>query len=578
MCRNPWHDVSQRNHHPGDRPRRHGKFFWVLGGMALGLSIAMVLGLLVFWAWPAYRRAKSPLGEARAGPVVLHYLKASTAADEASRLAYGLARQWERVVEQLRIPEGVLPDEIHVYVYRDMAEFSQAFSLRFVEEVVPLAVVDIPLGGPAMGALARLACALAYGGPGNRVFARGLAVYLDAPESDWTAKAVAYGQATRWQFLFQSPEILLPPDFWEEIYFLLDAPWASVAPTLELLASVAGAMRRSYRTGPSWEAVAAAFAKFVLEEFGPEGVRAFWLAPGWEAGAEAVGMPPEGFARRWEKWLAQGAAAAADDPILSATASLHSGKPSEALRMLEGMEGEEAAKLRAMAYLALGEPRAALAQYGGGALGEFLESLASLPVLEQGRIRALGVPKNEPAGIALTQAVAALDRARDFWDMGEEDLPERIVVCFLEPPAEVQLPWGVVWTDSDVEELPEVVVRFVLAAVSPLGLPRFEALVEGLTFYLSWPERDFREEAVRILREGRWVSLTQPLFRYPTEVAEAEAGALVLFLLQQHGKEGITALWEALAQGASPYRATAEVLGLELPELDRALRDWLTPP
>lgn len=557
--------------------RKNRAILWILGGMVLGAAIALILGLLIFWAWPAYRKAKSPLGEVEVGSVTVRYLKTSGIAGRIRPLAEEVARGWAEVLGSLAIPRKNLPERIYVYLYEEPEELLSSFSIRLKEEATPLGVVDALADRPVRGALSRLACSLAYGRPGNAFFPRGLALYLDRPGANWAAEAAAYGVARNWEMLFEHADRLLPPDPWERLYFRVNAPWTSAVPTLEGLGSLFSAALTPRKEAPAWEALAAAFAQFVLEEFGAEGVRAFWLASTWEGGARALGAEPGEFSRRWEEGLADGAAVAEADPLLSARAALFSGRPSEALARLERLEGDEADGLRAMAYLALGCPERALRYLREAPIVETLKELVSGGALREGRIVVFGAPRDKgPEG--LVQAAEAMRRALDFWSIPESRLPEKIVIYLAPPPEGVQLPWGVIWQETEVYRLPELLVRFVIGLLSPMGPPPFDALVEGLVLKLSYPSRDFATEARTLLQGGRWVSLTQSLSDYPAPVAEAEAGAFVSFILERYGAERVRAFWHVLTAGASPYRAASQVFGLELPLLDQALREWLTRP
>ncbi len=543
---------------------------WIVGGLVLGFGIAALLGVLVFWAWPTYKKAKSPLGETSYGPIVVRYLKGSPVATQAAGLAPELAREWEEVTRLLGIPEETIPKTIYVYLHADADELPAVFSARAAEELTPLAVVDLLVTVPAAGPLAQLACSLAYGGPGNPVFPRGLALYLNSPDRNWAAEAMATGVGREWRLLFQYPDCLLPRDPWEQFFFEVDAPWISALPSLETVRWLLSASTSRSRGAQGWEALAAAFAGYVLAQYGDRGVRAFWLASGWEKGALGVGVAPEGFASQWEEHLEKAFDKAQADPVMRAKHALYSGRPTEALARLAGLEKPEADELRAQAYVALGELRAALPLLED--TGN-LESLASTQPITAGRL-VLWAERGS-WGEELARADEALARALSFWGLSGEDLPERIAIYLTDVQPPLPLPWGVLWTSPDRVDLAKLVVRFVSTGVSPLGLPRFDALTEGLFLVLAHPERDYRSEAAKVAQAGRWVSLNQSLFgSYPSELAEAEAGTLVSFLLESYGPEVVKGLWQALLAGRSPYSAVAEVVGISFDELDLAVRSW----
>ncbi|MGC9530445.1 MAG: hypothetical protein ACP5G2_07585 [Candidatus Bipolaricaulaceae bacterium] len=560
---------------------RRGGPWWVVGGLALGVGIAFVIGVLVFWAWPTYQRLRSPLGEERAGAVILRFLKDSPVAELAPQLAEELSEEWARLVGLLEIPPAALPERVYVYAYAEAEELARGFSARTEEGVTARAVVDLMADQPTAGALARLACSLAYGGPGNPAFPRGLACYLDEPKANWAAEAAAYGQAGSWELLFDHAARLLPRDPWEQLFFEVDAPWVSATPPLEtvrwLLEATASPTRRARR----WEVTAAAFAEFVVEAQGAEGVRAFWLAADWERGARALGLTPAEFADQWQSALSQGARLAADDPVFVAKRALFSGLPGQALEYLRGTAGAEAAAWRGLAQLALGEPRIAASELAAASdpvLAAAAVELADTAVFASGRLRLVTAAPG-PWEDQVAQAAAALERAAGFWSLGAEGLPDRVVIYLTAQPRPVDLPWGVVWGDFAAHRLPEVAARFVLELVSPVGLPPFEAVVEGMALHFAYPERDFRGEAAALVGAGRWVPITQPLFAaYPRQLAEAEAGAFVRFLLEVHGESALRAFWAACARGASPFAASLEVLGTDLATLECGLQDWITRP
>lgn len=205
-----------------------------------------------------------------------------------------------------------------------------------------------------------------------------------------------------------------------------------------------------------------------------------------------------------------------------------------------------------------------------------LKEFAQAPRLEMGGMILIG--GNGQARESLGAAQSALDRVRTIWRLSDEDLPDRIVFYVGSEPPGLLPSWGILWI-ATAQDAPKAAVRLGLEAVSPRGLPSFSTLVEGLVLCFAQSSRNFRAEAQTFLRSGKWVSLTQPLFGvYPQELAEAEAGALVTFILERFGEEGLKKFWEKLEGGASPFRACEEALGLPLPVLDRELQAWVTQP
>jgi len=559
--------------------RRKG-FIWVAGGMVLGAAIAVVAGVLVFWVFPQIQRARSPLVEARSGPVVVRCLKQSPLASEARALAKEVETTWRRVLEQLGIQEAEIPCSIYVYLYAEVAELPAGFSARAEEETTPVAVVDHLHTRPLAGPLARLACSLVFGPPGNSLFPRGLALYFDAPTRPWAAEAAAWGAQETWPTLWERAEQLLPFDPWEAFYFDVDAPWTAAIPTMEAFRRLLQVTGGGGGRAREWETTAGALAAWALDRFGRRGVEAFWHAATWPDVAQDLGWEAEALAADWEQHLSVALRESPQASYFLALRDLYWGKVEQALEVLGGVEGEEAEYALGLAHLALGEPERARELLAGAPeaapLLPTLEGLAGRPVLTSGRLVLVGASQEEGSAW-LSAAAAALERALAFWERDQAVLPDRITFYLVEDRPSITMPWGVMWIGT-LKETPRAAVRFLLEAVSPLGLPTFRTLVEGVVLHLACPDREFRAEARRVLAEGRWVALSQPLFGvYPEELAEAEAGALVRYLVQHYGPAGVRAVWERLVEGASPFRAVEETLGQSLDQLERELKAWIKP-
>ncbi|HIQ22354.1 MAG TPA: hypothetical protein EYH34_14110 [Planctomycetes bacterium] len=562
--------------------RKRSGVLWVIGGLALGMGIALGIGGLVFWAWPEFRKARSPLGEIQSGQVVVRYLKESPLAAEIRIIAPQVEAAWKETLACLTIEPGELPERVYVYLYADKTELPAAFSVRTEEEITPFGIVDLLASGPWGGGLARLACSLAFGAPGNDVFPRGLALYLDKPDAPWAQEAAAWGASELWQLLWQQAERLLPFDPWEAFYFEVNAPWVPATPSLQTIRRLLQVTQGEVGSTRKWESTAGAFAAWVLDRYGRPGVEAFWRATSWEAGAWGLGVSPEELATQWEEFLASSLAQAEDLPLILAQRDAFEGRPSLALARLGGKSGAEVDYIRGLCYLALGEPKLALESLAAvpeaAPLLPVLRELAAAPTTELGKLMLVGIPTPEAEPL-LAQADVALKNALSFWQLAGKSLPERIVFYCSQTTLGITPPWGVIWISGGGEKVSELTVKLVLEIVSPMGLPRFDTLVEGLTLCLAWPERDFRKEAQAVLESGRWVQITQSLFdAYPREIAEAEAGALVSYLIESYGEHAVREFWKSLVEGASPFRGTSEIFGIELHALDRALRDWVTQP
>jgi hypothetical protein len=549
--------------------------------MALGLGIAFVIGVLIFWAWPAYQRYRSPIGEVSCEPIVVNYFKESFERAAAGELACELAKTWRSLLERLDIdPQRFhFPQRIYVHAYRDIPELLRGLALRS-GEATHIAEVDILAAGPFAGALGRLACSLAFKGPGNPVFPRGLSLVLNWPGRRWAAEAAVYSGARAIDILFSEGERLLTKDPWERLFFEVNAPWASAAPTLATLSAYFQEFRSEAYVNGRWDVIAAGLAAFVMEEFGGRGIEAFWLSADWQQGAARLGLTTAEFRSMLDNYLSQELVRTErSDPLFSARKELLLGRPTKALELAAGATGEEAATIRGLAYLALGDVRSAyksLSQVGSLApVAESLSSLLTAKPLAEGRLVLVSQdPAEAKPLLSLTEA--ALKRAAEFWQLEEGSLPERIVIYQAPPPRgpSSALPSQVIFV-SQLEAIPGQVVRLVLELASSGVLPQMDALVDGLALWFVYPDLDFRAEAAAILREGRWVSLTQKLGDYPVDIRAAEAGAFVSYLRERYGEEGIREYWRSLSQGSSPFKAALQVFGLGLEQLDADLRRWI---
>ncbi len=168
-----------------------------------------------------------------------------------------------------------------------------------------------------------------------------------------------------------------------------------------------------------------------------------------------------------------------------------------------------------------------------------LVSLTGVPRIQLGRWCVVGKDVTDED---LKRAVGSARRLLALWGSDGSVLPERVVSYVVEDIPSLQTSWGVVWVDT-AQALPERAARLVLEAFSPFGSPPFSTLVEGLVLWATYPEHYFRRKAKELLAQERWISLPQPIFGvYPRAVAEAEAGAFVVFILEKYGPSTIPKL------------------------------------
>ncbi len=553
---------------------RFGRYFWVIGGLALGGLGGLVVGLLVFWVFPAVQKARSPVGEFANPPIVLRFLKSSQVARDLPRLAEEMHKAWDEALKRLGLSGEKLSAPIYIYLYSSPQEVGLGISARLEEEKTLLAVTDIVVGWPTQGELGRLACALAFGRPGNRLIPRGVVLYLEDPHHPWAEEAWTWTDRLSIEEIWTQAERLLPKNPWEELYFSLNAPWAGATLTLEKMRAVIAALSQTERGGERvGEAFAGALVQWVLERFGSKGLQRFWQATTWEEAAAAFPEGPETLAQEFQAFLKAKFEAHGKKELLLALKELHSGHAERALQILSGADGENANETKGLAYLALGQVEEALPLLADK-IPE-LGKLARSRPLAQGRLILVGGEEGDFQW--LKKANLVLERASFIWPDLSEFLPDRLTFYVAEAP-KISTPWGTAWVRSP-EEIPEVSALLALEAVSPLGLPNFSTLINGLVLWLTQPERDFRAEAREVLAAGRWVSLRQTLFGvYPKELAEAEAGAFVSFLLERFGPEKLRALWAALQQGASVFRAAEMAFGLSFYALEGELQEWVKRP
>lgn len=557
-----------------EKKTRWRRSFWVLGGLALGFLAALVLGMLVFWVQPTLRKARSPIAEILCPPFVVRYVKTSPIAANVVDFANRARQQWFEVLQRLGLTDFPFPERIYLYVYASREELSLRLSTRIEEELTLSAVMDLVVSEGGPGEFARLACSLALGRPGNRVFPRGLSAWFDAPDYPWLAEAGAWLSYVEPQLLWQKAESLLPYDPWENLYFQVNAPWVGAVPTWETMRSLTQVFTgKGENRGRVWEVLAAAQAQWVLQTFGPSGVRAFWRAGSWEGASTALGVSAEKLRGDFKIAAQEAFAQSPKAPYFAALCDLYRGRAETALSQLAGLEGSDVRELQTLAWLALGE-LSRFCEESAGCPPE-LAALKEASKLNQGRWCVFGNGVTEDD---LQKIVRSAHRLLALWESDEGVLPEHVVFYVTQSIPDLQAPWGVVWANT-TQELPEKAARLVLEAFSPYGSPPFSTLVEGLVLWAAHPERDFRAEARQLLAQERWVSLTQPLFGvYPRSLAEAESGALVVFLLERYGPLVIPKLWEALNEGASIFRASQGVLGVSWLQVEADLLAWLRQP
>lgn len=556
-------------------PKRPGfaRYVWVLGGLALGGLAGLVLGVLVFWVYPTLQKAHSPFKEVEYSPLVLHYLKDSPVAQEIEVLKVKLRSDWLEILAELGLSSRNMPAPIHLYIYSSPAEVGLGISAKMEEERTFLAVGDLAVLRPMRGDLARLACSLAFGRPGNPLFVRGLALYFSDPQYPWAAEAGSWAENLAIREIWAKADRVLPRDPWEDLFFQVNAPWAGATLTLEKIRIVLSALNEPKSGGGRiGEVFAASLAQWVVRRFGREGVQSFWTATSWDGAANGVQIDPNVLAQDFQNFLRKSFEESPNHQYLLALKELHSGRPTETLRVLEDLVDPQAQQIRGLAYLALGEVEEAVKLLGDN-VPELL-TLVSAPKTKRGLVIVVGSGEEKWAW----KANEVLSRAAGIWPEISELLPERLVFYITSEAPNIAAPWGVTWV-RDPAEIPERVARLALEALCPWGLPPFKTIVEGLVLWLVFPERDFQVEAKKILVAERWVSLTQNLFGvYPKDLAEAEAGAFVSFILEKFGPLGMRSFWTSLYEGASIFRASELAFSRSFYVLEEELKNWLKQP
>lgn len=554
---------------------------WTLGGLAVGALAAVVVAALVFWVFPTVRRARSPLAEIVLVDVVVHYLKASSLAPDIGAHAAQVQSTWRFVLEQLSLQSDEVPGPIHVYLYATAEELPLGYAARVEAERTWVAVVDHVWGQPLRGALGRVACSLVFGRPGNTVFRRGLAMYLDDPDHPWAAEAQTWADSLPWPTLWERADRLLAGDPWDRLYFTVNAPWVGAVVSLEAVQALLLAQgSRAVGRGRMWEVMAGALAEWALSKYGRRGIEALWRTSSWAGAAASLATDLDLLTLDLNDYTRTALASSPHGAYLKAVTDVFQGRPERALQTLAALAGDEVRRMIGMAHLALGAPELAVAAWSNGTGGE-LAPLAEL--LAQAQRSSLGrlvlVGGSGDAADVLASAHRAVERALAFCDLPESDLPDRIAFYFVPTVPMADVPRGVVWVTGGAEAVPALAVRVVLEIASPAGLPAYRTMVEGLILHLAYPDRDFRAEVAQVLGGGRWVSLSQPLFEsYPVALAEAEAGAFVRYLLTAYGEERLRDLWSRLEAGASPFAAVEQALGVGLLDLEREMHIWLRRP
>ncbi len=132
--------------------------------MTLGILAALAVGVLVFWVQPAVQRARSPLGEIVSPPFVVRYVKTSPISADIVELRNWARDQWHKILQLL----GLTGFPARIYAATE--ELNLGISARIEEELAAAAVTDLVICERGAGEIARLACSLALGRPGNPVF------------------------------------------------------------------------------------------------------------------------------------------------------------------------------------------------------------------------------------------------------------------------------------------------------------------------------------------------------------------------------------------------------------------------
>ena len=549
------------------------QYLWVLGGLGLGGLAALVVGVLVFWVYPALQKARSPFAEASSPPLVLRYLKDSPVASQIEDIKIHLQNEWLETLKELGLSPEVLPSPVYLYVFASPAEVSLGISARLEEESTVLAVADLVLSRPMRGDLARLACSLAFGRPGNPLFPRGINLYFSDPQYPWAAEAGAWVDQYDIREIWANAERLLPKDPWEDLYFQINAPWVGTALSLEKIRIVLATFNEPRQGGRRLaEVFAAALVQWVLARLGPQNVQTFWKSSSWESAANLIQVDPNLLAQDFQDLIWQSFQKSRDREYLLALKELNRGRAEKALQIIANFDDHKAQEIRGLAHLARGDVEKAVELLGDRA--PELRALSAAPKAKKHPVIVVGVGEETWA----LQAQEVLARLLTIWPEIPDFLPDYLSFYLLANAPNLSAPWGVVWV-RDPQEIPELTCRLALEALCPWGLPAYRTLVEGLILRTVYPERNFREEAKELLETGRWVSLTQNLFGvYPKELAEAEAGAFVTFLLEKFGVAGLRKFWESLYEGASIFRASELAFSRSFYVLEEELKSWVKQP
>ena len=168
--------------------------------------------------------------------------------------------------------------------------------------------------------------------------------------------------------------------------------------------------------------------------------------------------------------------------------------------------------------------------------------------------------------------LGAIAKGAQEWTGGQAFPDVGVVVIGVSP---ANLAWGKL---AMAHELCHLVVHQMVN--TPLGeLPRW--LDEGLAMYAEGElEPEYRYALDRAIRRNQLITVRSLSSSFPADPEQArlcyaESYSLVRFILEKYGREKMTQLLRAFAEGAYYDDALQEVLGVDSEGLDAAWREWV---
>jgi hypothetical protein len=175
-----------------------------------------------------------------------------------------------------------------------------------------------------------------------------------------------------------------------------------------------------------------------------------------------------------------------------------------------------------------------------------------------------------------TDLLGAIAEGAKEWTGGQAFPDVGVVVIGVAPN---NLPWG---QRAMAHELTHLVVHQMVD--TPLGaLPQW--LDEGLAMYGEGKlEPSYQYALEQAIRQDQLITVRSLSSSFPADpelahLSYAQSYSLVEFILEAHGREAMSRLLQAFAEGAYADDALQQVLGLDSDGLDAAWREWVqTPP